>query len=1018
MRFLFHILSQQPQSPLLLTGGTRRQLTPAQQTHILSDIQQHQHRFAAQPQNQLFNPPNKLFGQKNGNVVIEPSLQLPADNLQLPQQQSNQFFTTQSQPSHVNRFRQPANGPRSNELHVQHHTQTNFVPNFVSPLVAFPQQPLFERNPTVFQRSVTNQQSDTHHSFKPSQPFPAVVASPSSSSLSSSSAEQPQSIKTLQSQIYQSQQFAQSPTQFGQNQIIAPQTPTQSLSPPLHQFPHFQQLPQTQQGPNFVGPSPTQLNSQFFPDIRPDDQRYKELLEKQKIIQKHEQFVQRQQQKHQQKVRQLHEEFVQKQRRIKEQSIVNSKPRLPITANHFSQQPRSRIVSPYETPVFERAVKNYQQEHPTAPTTAPPLSTDAASNSIVRIKSSRSNLKGDISEDELEKLLTNHREKIFTHLKQDSDKLSKRGKVKPTKALGRDDLLNQLKLALADQPADLGDKNYTTMDLVLPDGQKVQVIRTTDPNLVQGATPLSDDGSILSQISSQQLIGQPSQQNAVFEQQPLLQQVADSGILPPGSNFEVIKQSADGILQSVNALPEKKKVTFVYLEEQDDGSYKVQGVKANGEKEAKTKGAEVESIINRIKNGEIQLPPPATHPAQNTATSASQRTTTRVTPSSPAPSTIFSSPSSTFESSSPTTRFVPNATPSTPAIRFISTASPYSTLATLASERLTASPSTYFASTTPRSIPTRSAHLTRGISTNYPSLSTTYSDTVSQPASSASTLSQVQTSPTASPVETTTAQSELSNILKNNGLHAMAKYLKQSGLDAILNETGPYTVFAPSDKAFKSLLVQLGGPDRAEEKFKTNPRLLSGVSSNHGGDDTFIYRIKSFSFCISILLAFAASRYSRSLWNRFAARRNDGRIAGRHTIACQSIQYARHRMERRQGLCGRAKFQLATMITFSILFVFTFHRLQRSTVPWYCQTKRIFSFHKELLIRWIESCSRCRLAMCCKHCNRIVNGDSPISCAHFSRLVCLSCYRTKVRWPATTLHTHCHYNFCCFCFCE
>ena len=40
---------------------------------------------------------------------------------------------------------------------------------------------------------------------------------------------------------------------------------------------------------------------------------------------------------------------------------------------------------------------------------------------------------------------------------------------------------------------------------------------------------------------------------------------------------------------------------------------------------------------------------------------------------------------------------------------------------------------------------------------------------------------------------------------------------------------GPYTVFAPTDKAFRSLLVQLGGPDKAEEKFKENPRLLSGV---------------------------------------------------------------------------------------------------------------------------------------------------------------------------------------------
>jgi hypothetical protein len=71
---------------------------------------------------------------------------------------------------------------------------------------------------------------------------------------------------------------------------------------------------------------------------------------------------------------------------------------------------------------------------------------------------------------------------------------------------------------------------------------------------------------------------------------------------------------------------------------------------------------------------------------------------------------------------------------------------------------------------------------------------------------------------------------DLASILKKHGLFAMAKYLKQSGLDAILNETGPYTIFVPTDKAFKSLLVQLGGPDKAEEKFKNNPRLLSGVS--------------------------------------------------------------------------------------------------------------------------------------------------------------------------------------------
>lgn len=40
---------------------------------------------------------------------------------------------------------------------------------------------------------------------------------------------------------------------------------------------------------------------------------------------------------------------------------------------------------------------------------------------------------------------------------------------------------------------------------------------------------------------------------------------------------------------------------------------------------------------------------------------------------------------------------------------------------------------------------------------------------------------------------------------------------------------GPFTIFVPTDKAFRSLLVQLGGPDRAEDKFRENPRLLIGV---------------------------------------------------------------------------------------------------------------------------------------------------------------------------------------------
>ncbi|XP_047117032.1 proteoglycan 4 [Schistocerca piceifrons] len=79
----------------------------------------------------------------------------------------------------------------------------------------------------------------------------------------------------------------------------------------------------------------------------------------------------------------------------------------------------------------------------------------------------------------------------------------------------------------------------------------------------------------------------------------------------------------------------------------------------------------------------------------------------------------------------------------------------------------------------------------------------------------------------------TSQNQTLSDVLRASGLYAMARFLKESSLDSILNDTGPYTLFAPTDKAFEALLVQLGGPDRAAEKFQENPRLLSGLLLHH-----------------------------------------------------------------------------------------------------------------------------------------------------------------------------------------
>lgn len=502
--------------------------------------------------------------------------------------------------------------------------------------MVFPQQPLFERNvhqpQQVFQRSVGNQVGDPNRLvFKPSQPFPV----------------QPPQIIPSSAPFEQTNNFGQpQPVQTLQQNQLAPQYPpvnqvaSSAASPPNNPYQIFQN-PQVKQQ--------SQLNPAFFGDIHPDDPRYKDLLERQKIIQKHEHFMQRQHEKHQAKVRQMHQEFVQKQRRIKEQSIVNSN---PFRGKYFQSSGKSRLVSPFEAGTFERAVQTYESLYPTSsPSSTTVSSTTPGPIAEVtgRIKSSRANMHGDVSEDELELLLNNQRDKLFNQV---NDKSNKKAKAKPsTKGLGRDDLLRQLKLALADQPADLGNQNYTTMDIVLPDGQKVQVIRTTDPNLVKGATPLNADGSILSEnAAAQQFVERPGDE---MEHKPLIEQAADASIIPPGSDFELIRQTADGDLQAAGAMPNKKKVTFVYLEEQNDGSYKVQGVKSNGDSQAKTKGVEVDNIIDRIKNGEIQLPPTVSR--RNSVSS-----TTPFEVSSPAPSTPYLSTSGGI--SHPSSRYITSAT--------------------------------------------------------------------------------------------------------------------------------------------------------------------------------------------------------------------------------------------------------------------------------------------------------------------------------------------------------------------
>ncbi|XP_066599066.1 uncharacterized protein [Prorops nasuta] len=387
----------------------------------------------------------------------------------------------------------------------------------------------------------------------------------------------------------------------------------------------------------------------------------------------------------------------------------------------------------------------------------------------------------------------------------------------PTKArtsgepeTSRDLLLKQLKIALAQSGDNEGTRNVTTRDLILPNGKKLQVIHAPAGLASIGAR---------SKISTTTTTIKPPK--AILDE-------LTKGVLPPGADFEVIRQKSDGNLEEVGkqSLPAKK-VTFVVLEEQADGSYKVQGVKGNVDKET----SDVDSIVERIKKGELKLPPSSRSPPTPTPTPRHE---------------------SNGETGSVSTRIVPTTSKITQgksnsdvfrvttSPNLVSSTDKYATSASSFSGHFYNSIGTL--STTPRTV---SSGSTRSQSQFVP--------TIVPVSSSEKPKSGFSYAPTDNRVfdeyekttvrsnldsdkeniEPTFHQDSLTSLLRREGLFAMAKYLRQSGLDTVLNETGPYTIFVPTDKAFRTLLVQLGGPEKAEQKFKDNPRLLSGLLLHH-----------------------------------------------------------------------------------------------------------------------------------------------------------------------------------------
>ncbi|CAD1474773.1 unnamed protein product, partial [Heterotrigona itama] len=565
----------------------------------------------------------------------------------------------------------------------------------------------------------------------------------------------------------------------------------------------------------------------------------------------------------------------------------------------------TRKITPSETDLFLKAIATHQKKYSSTTTPISPTTTTTTARTTTISKPTIVTPASSKAYQEKATVSSPIPENLLSLIQEQQNQFVQQGKPKPqikviyqtekpgtsrsttpktrSASLGseRDVLLKQLKLALA-QSVDDDARNVSTRDIVLPNGKKIQFIDSS--NSLTSNIPA--DGSILTTST----LALTTSTTTIKPPKAILEELT-KGVLPPGADFEVIRQKSDGKLEEIGKAPIQslpaKKVTFVVLEEQPDGSYKVQGVKGNAEKE----GSEVESIVEKIKKGELKLPPSSSSP---TTLSSLQSSPSSLDPNSistrqgiASTTSRSTAPRSTSISSryteSKPTEYFPHVTVSPNSVsttdKYLSSASsvtnhvfnslgPVSTTPKLTSSDQdnnratskypsvtrnhfipTMAPVNEIITTTPASVPTTFSHhptnsyihftgrpagetsptLKTAPTTTRPSTTLHNDNIIYQDSFERSTISPA--------IEASSSRSQihesLITLLRREGLFAMAKYLRQSGLDNVLNETGPYTIFVPTDKAFRTLLVQLGGPEKAEQKFRDNPRLLSGLLLHH-----------------------------------------------------------------------------------------------------------------------------------------------------------------------------------------
>lgn len=445
-------------------------MTNLQQNHILTDIQKHQHRFNVHQQQirPQFNQQSFAFPQQAQNPNARFQQQLP--HQQSPpafrQVRNNYFFPAASQ-------------------------QLSFDSSFISQPSIIPAPQNIRQ--TQFQRSVHNQVGQI------------------------SFAQQPQ--------------FVQQPAFQEPFNNFAPVASPLVQQPPIRPAQNFfpsqpVQFPQQPQNP-FIQPTQSlpleQRANLFHHDSRTEEQRQREEIARQKLIEKHERFAQKYYQNQQAQVQKLHEDFVKNQKKIQEETQEKLRTQQPqvIPQQTFIRQ---QNVRPTDYTAFEKSVQQYYQVNPTSPVPTTPQATTTNPLTVVPLKKSQSKSKSEVktlNSDDIKALLQGNNQNLLSQLKQEAKTAQKSKSKSP---LSRDDLLKQLKQALADETPDLGGKNYTAQDIVLPNGEKVQVIRTTDPDLIR-------------QAKAGQLV-EPLALSGTTQPPLSIADLAKNGFLPPGNIIE------------------------------------------------------------------------------------------------------------------------------------------------------------------------------------------------------------------------------------------------------------------------------------------------------------------------------------------------------------------------------------------------------------------------------------------------------------------------------------------------